>query len=374
MRVTTNLMSTTITRYLMEQNQTLYKLQEQISSQKRILRPSDDPAGTRQILGYRNSIASIEQYLDNVKSGISRIEMTEINLDMAYELVGVVREITQSQTDGTTISRALAAGDVTNLYDQLEGMANSKMGNNYMFSGHQTDMPAFGHFVKIADGNAGDISFGLTADATNVTIEIRDQYDNVLRTINPAGGGTDGDNTVSWDGNDDLSAPIADGIYKFTVTASGAGVNIHDYGTYNGDNGNVRYIIGENTEISMDADGSKIFSPPGQENIFDIMTDLITALENDDRDAILAQKTRLDVARRQISEIRATNSPKMFQLESTENYWANYIPKIEQMLTSTERVDLNEAIMQMKTMETAYQTTIATAARIIQPGLINFLK
>ena len=44
------------------------------------------------------------------------------------------------------------------------------------------------------------------------------------------------------------------------------------------------------------------------------------------------------------------------------------------MLSNTERVDLNEAAMQLNTLETAYQTTIAVAARIIQPGLINFLK
>jgi len=374
MRVTTNLMSSTITRYLTRQNQALYKLQQQISSQKRILRPSDDPAGTRQALSYRNTLATIDQYLDNVRSGISRIEMIEINLDMAYEIVGVVREINQAQIDGTTVSRSLAADDVRNLYDQLEGMANSKMGQNYMFSGHQTDTPAYGHYVKTSGGTAGDIVFGLAADASIVTIEIRDQYDNVLRTISPAGGGTDGINTVSWDGNDDLGNAITDGQYRFTVTASNAGVNIVDYSTYNGDSGDVRYILGENTELTMDADGSNIFSPAGKENIFEIMADLITALENDDSTAIAAQKQQIDVARRQISEIRAANSPKMFQLESTENYWSNYKPKIEQMLADTEQVDLNEAIMELNTMDTAYQTTIATAARIIQPGLINFLK
>ena len=374
MRVTTNLMANTITRYLIQQNQGLYKLQEQISSQKRILRPSDDPAGTRKALGYRSTLATVDQYLDNVQSGISRIEMTEINLDMAYEVVGVVREITQSQVDGTTVSRSLAARDVRNLYDQLEGMANSKMGKNYMFSGHQTDTPAFGHFVKISGGTPDDIVFGLATDANNVTIEVRDQYDNVLRTINPAGGGTDGINTISWDGNDDLGGPIADGLYHFTISASNAGVPVVDFGTYNGDSGEVRFILGENTELTMDADGSKIFSPAGKQDIFEILADLITALENDDRAAIAAQKPRIDAARQQISEVRATNSPKMFQLESTESYWSNYRPKIEQMLSNTERVDLNEAAMQLNTLETAYQTTIAVAARIIQPGLINFLK
>jgi flagellin-like hook-associated protein FlgL len=376
MRVTANLMAGSITRYLVKQNQELYRLQQKISSQKKILRPSDDPAGMRKVLGYRNTIATVEQYLDNVGSAVSRIEMTEINLDMAYELLGVVREMNQAQVDGTTTSRRLAADDLRNMYDQLEGLANSKMGNNYMFSGHQTDAQAYGHVVKIDGSGPADIEFGLAADASSVTIEIRDQYDNVLRTINPAGGGTDGINTVSWDGNDDLGSALPDGQYRFTITASEAGVAINDYGTYNGDDGDVSYIIGDNTQITMVADGRDIFSPsgPGKENVFEVLADLISALENDDRSAIAAQKKRIDVARQQISEIRATNSPKMYQLQSTESYWANYRPKIEEMLSKTEKADLNEAIMELNTMELAYQTTIATAGKIIQPGLINFLK
>ena len=376
MRVTPNMMSGSITRYLVNQNQELYRLQQKISSQKRILRPSDDPAGTRKILGYRNTIAAVDQYLDNIGSAVSRIEMTEINLDMAYELLGVVREMTQAQVDGTTMSRRLAAYDLRNMRNQLEGLANSKIGNNFMFSGHQTDTPAFGHIAKIEGGIPADIEFGLAADASSVNIEILDQYNNVLRTLNPAAGGIDGINTISWNGNDDLGSALPDGQYKFVVTATDAGVAINDYGTYNGDNGSVRYLIGENTEIAMEADGSNIFSPSGfgTENIFEVLADLITALENDDRTAIAAQKKRIDVARRQISEIRAANSPKMYQLESTESYWSNYQPKIEQMLSATEKTDLNEAIMELNTMELAYQTTIATAGKIIQPGLINFLK
>jgi flagellar hook-associated protein 3 FlgL len=376
MRVTANLMAGSLTRYLVKQNQELYRLQETISSQKKILRPSDDPAGARKALGYRNSIATVEQYLDNVGSAISRIEMTEINLDMAYELLGVVREINQAQVDGTTTSRQLAAHDLRNMRDQLQGLANSKMGKNFMFAGHQTDTPAYGHFVEIDGGTPADVEFGLAADASSVTIQIRDQYNNVLRTINPPGGGTDGINTVSWDGNDDLGSALPDGLYSFTIAASDAGVSINDYGTYNGDNGNVTYIIGENTDITMAADGSNIFSPsdPSKEDVFEVLADLITALENDDRSAIAAQKPRIDVARKQISEIRATNSPKMYQLQSTESYWSNYRPKIEQMLSNTEKADLNEAIMELNTMELAYQATIATAGKIIQPGLINFLR
>ena len=369
MRVTNSMMSNTITRYLMRQSERLYKVQEQISTQKKINKPSDDPAGMREILDYRNKIATVDQYLENIKRGTTRLEFTEITLDVVDDLIGVARGISQQEGRGTTESRALAADQVEDLYNQMVELANSKNGKNHMFSGHKTDTPAFGHVVEISGGAPGGLEFGLAADATNVTIEVMDDSGTVIHTITPVGGGTDGVNTVSWSG-----AIPPDGLYQFTVTAANAGGEVVDYATYNGDNGTVRIIVGENTELTLKADGREIFTPAGQVDTFEVMADLITALKNDDMEAINNMAYQLDLVRTQISEFRAASAPKMYQLENTENFWFNYKPKLEQLLSETENVDLNEAAMRLNQLDLAYQSTIATAARIIQPSLIDFLK
>ena len=369
MRVTNSMMSNTITRYLMRQSERLYKVQEQISTQKKINKPSDDPAGMREILDYRNKIATVDQYLENIKRATTRLEFTEITLDVVDDLIGVTRGISQQQSGSTTQARALAADQVKDLYNQMVELANSKSGKNYMFSGHQTDTPPFGHVVEISGGTPGDLEFGLAADATNLTIEVMDDSGTVINTITPAGGGTDGVNTVSWSG-----AIPPDGLYKFNVIASNAGGDVVDYATYNGDNGTVRIIMGENTELTLKADGREIFTPAGQVDTFEVMADLITALENGDTVAINNMAHQLDSVRTQVSEFRAASAPKMYQLENTENFWSNYKPKLEQLLSESEDVDLNEAAMRLNQLDLAYQSTIATAARIIQPSLINFLK
>jgi flagellin-like hook-associated protein FlgL len=323
----------------------------------------------RKVLDYRNQMATVEQYLDNVDRGTTRLEFTEITLKMVDELMAVVREISQTQAKGSTVSRDLAAKEVRNLYDQTVELANSKLGKNYMFAGHQTDTPAFGHIAEVSGGTPGDLVFGLSANASSVTIEITDDTGAVINTISPAGGGTDGLNTVAWSG------PVpADGLYRFTVSASNAAGDVMDYATYNGDNGEVRIVTGENSEVVIDADGRNIFTPAGKVDVFEVMADLISALENDDEAAIIAQTKKLDDSRSQVNEIRATSAPKIYQLETTGQFWSNYKPKLEEMLSKTEDTDLNEAVMRLNQIDLAYQTTIATAARIIQPGLINFLK
>lgn len=304
MRVTNNIMTDSLVRYLTAQNEALYERQTIIASQKRINKPSDDPIGMGKVLDYRQTLASIEQYQTNIQSGKMRLDITEIHLDLVDDLLQMVRAMAQTEAGGTAESRRLAAEEVKMLYDQVLDLTNSKLNDNYMFSGYQTKTAPFSR--------------------------------------------------------DDTQATTFD---KFTVT-------------YNGDAGDARFIVAHNSEITIDTDGRPLFhnAAGGGLNIFDAMRDLIVGLENDDTAAISAQGGMMDQARTQINNIRAANSPILYQLETTENYWQNYKPKIQELLGKEEEADITQAVVELQSIELAYQTTLATAARIIQPGLINFLK
>ena len=304
MRVTNNIMTDSLVRYLTAQNEALYERQTIIASQKRINKPSDDPIGMGKVLDYRQTLASIEQYQTNIQSGKTRLEVTEVHLDLVDDLLQMVRAMAQTEAGGTAESRQLAAEQVKMLYDQVLDLTNSKLNDNYMFSGYQTKTAPFSR--------------------------------------------------------DDTQATTFD---KFTVT-------------YNGDAGDARFIVAHNTEITIDTDGRPLFhnAAGGGLNIFDAMRDLIVSLENDDTAAISAQGGMMDQARTQINNVRAANSPILYQLETTENHWQNYKPKIQELLGKEEEADITQAVVELQRIALAYQTTLATAARIIQPGLINFLK
>jgi flagellar hook-associated protein 3 FlgL len=304
MRVTNTMMTNSILRYLSAQNEALFERQNVIASQRRINKPSDDPLGITKIMDHRTTIATVEQYQKNIERGKTRLDITELTLDLVDDLLQVVRGIAQDQSDGTSQSRQLLAEEVKNLFDQILDLANYEFNNNYMFAGHQTDTAPFS----------------------------RD--DSLLTTFD-----------------------------KYTVT-------------YNGDDGDMQIVVAENTVINIDADGRPIFqnAANGGINVFDVMRDLIVGLENDDQAAISAQSELLDQSRKQINTVRGASAPIMYQLETTENHWENYKPKIEELLSKVQDADITEAVVELKNIELAYQTTIATAARIIQPGLIDFLK
>ncbi|MGD9411950.1 MAG: flagellar hook-associated protein FlgL [Desulfobacterales bacterium] len=304
MRVTNNMMTDSLVRYLTAQNEALYERQTIIASQKRINRPSDDPLGMGKVLDYRQTLSSIEQYETNIQSGQERLEITEITLDLVDELLQGVRAIAMSEAGGTTESRQLTAEEVKNLFDQVLDLANSKHNGNYMFSGYQTQTAPFSR--------------------------------------------------------DDTLATTFD---QFTVT-------------YNGDAGETRFIVGHETQITIDNDGRPLFqnAAAGGINIFDAMRDLIVALESDDTAAISDQSDLIDHGRKQINNLRAANSPILYQLEISESHWQNYKPKIQELLAREEEVDVTQAVVELQNIELAYQTTLATTARITQQGLIDFLQ
>jgi flagellar hook-associated protein 3 FlgL len=150
--------------------------------------------------------------------------------------------------------------------------------------------------------------------------------------------------------------------------------------TYNGDDGKVRIMVAENVEISIEADGRNIFqnAANGGVNIFDELKNLIDGLENPDLVAGSAQieatvKPLYD-GRDQINNRRSEYAPVLYRLQATDEYLTNLRPKVEDAMATREQADITKAVVELQNLELAYETTLATAARIIQPSLLDFLR
>lgn len=150
--------------------------------------------------------------------------------------------------------------------------------------------------------------------------------------------------------------------------------------TYNGDGGSFKFPIAENVELAIDADGRNYFqnASNGGVNIFDQLRDLIQGLENPDltlgSTQIQATVDPLESARLNIVNKRSETGPKLYRLQATEQHWTNVKNTVNAAIGREEDVDVAQAIIELKNLETAYESTIAAASRIIQPSLVNFLK
>ena len=175
MRITQNMMSNVFIGNLRKQTEAMLQRNEQISTQKRINRPSDDPAGMARVLDGRSTLAASAQYTDNITQGTSRLEFGESILGAIDDLVQQARRTAEenSGADVPAEARALAAANVKGIYDQLLAMANSKYGDRYMFSGDQTDTAPFtrdASYTATYNGDAGSFRIPI-ADGVEVTID-----------------------------------------------------------------------------------------------------------------------------------------------------------------------------------------------------------
>jgi flagellar hook-associated protein 3 FlgL len=115
----------------------LFKTQQQIASGKRITKPSDDPAGIRDALSLRTSIAQSNQFVRNVnnnriyfQAGESTLDSVNINLIRAKELA--VQELGGLATAET---RKYAVSELNQLISQTLDSANIKVKNQFIFAG-----------------------------------------------------------------------------------------------------------------------------------------------------------------------------------------------------------------------------------------------
>lgn len=288
MRVSNAMMANNIKAYLFKHTESLLNIQERIASGKRINRPSDDPIGMGQALGYRKDISSLEQYNDNITDAKVHIDKVE---DILGGITDLLMEAKGIAADPHPDMRAMLADQVDVIREQVLQLANSQSNGNYIFHGDITDTQPF-------DSTTG---------AYNA----------------PAPGTKD-------------------------------------------------YIIGQGLQLGIEADGSQIFETGGV-NVFDVLSDLETALNAGIATDITDQIPRLDNAIQTLNTTRAVNAGKYQRLDATENQNKRFKVNIQDLLSRTEDTNIVEAAIDLKIEQTAYESTLATAAQIVRPTLMDYL-
>lgn len=198
-----------VTRNVSVSSNKLLKAQERLSTLKVVNRPSDDPISMRGILDYRKRIASIDQYVRNIASAKTRVEVTESNLEKLHELLNTAKDIAKGSLGEDEFGRHMAAEQVGNLYDQIRDIGNARLGGSYIFAGHATDTLPF-----TKDEVTGEVTYNgddgeqHTILGEGMTLRINAHGDEVFT----GDGVDDGENIFDAlkDLKDELESPVSD--------------------------------------------------------------------------------------------------------------------------------------------------------------------
>ena len=337
MRISTVQIYRQATDSLMRTLSDMYELNGQISSGKRINKPSDDPTGTSRAMAYKVSIAAGEQYLSNIDGATTAITSAEAALSSANTAYTRLKQLTvQGATDGTSdASRAAIAEEIGQLRDQLLSLANTKVGSSYVFSGFQTDTPAFDASSYAYQGDAGSIKVGIGSGVLlpqNVTGDAAFQYDL------PAAGKV---------------VEIESGIYAhYAKSGATITVEIRDSATAGAGN-----LIGSETF----------------DNAIQMTDALYTAMKGSDMRMISALMLSVDDMAEHANNVRADLGARLNRLEDQGTRLEDQNLLTKTNLSSVEDADIVSAAGDLAKANTVLSAVQASTAKILSQSLLDFL-
>jgi len=146
-------------------NTTLGQLMEsnlQASSQKKVNRPSDDPVGMTRILGYRNSIAAIDQYQTNISTAKGWLNLADGTMGQVSTVLTRLSELAEQGSTGTISAdnRQQIASEARQLFEQLVGLANTQFDGKSIFAGQKTSSQAYEASLTLSVNQANVVSNG----------------------------------------------------------------------------------------------------------------------------------------------------------------------------------------------------------------------
>ncbi|MFQ5607826.1 MAG: flagellar hook-associated protein FlgL [Candidatus Zixiibacteriota bacterium] len=143
MRVTENMLANQSLFNVQRALNQFMTLQDQMSTGKKVARPSDDPIGVQQALRFRSEIARIDQFQTNIELGTNLLNTYESTLADLNTLASQAFEMTvavANETNDSQAPRAAYRDDIVSGIDRILQLISAELDGRQIFSGHRTDV------------------------------------------------------------------------------------------------------------------------------------------------------------------------------------------------------------------------------------------
>lgn len=332
MRITNRYMASQVLNSIQGNLGKLARSQEQLSTGKRILRPSDDPNVMGEFLKIRATLSYNEQYNRNIDDGLSFLEMSDVSMGTLGNVLDKALEYAiQAANDTYNENDRIAIGEqIDKLIDQVKDLANSTVGGKYIYAGTQNDAPPFER-IKDTEGRDMIVYKGNVQEIT------REVAANTFYRIDEPG--------ITYD-----------------PTNPGAPAGVFGKGTY--DSTTRVYTV-----FQYDADGIA-----QGEGIFKVLFELRDRLMGNKTSDLQISISELQKEKNKLLQHRVAVGARYQHFESLKTQLLDQEVKLTQSLDNIEAADIARLSIEYSQQQLAYNASLAVGAGIMQTSLLNFLK
>ena len=297
-RVTQSSIQSGSLHHLQKRMSSQANLHEQLSSGKRVNRPSDDPAGSVDIMRIRSQQRADTQYERNVNNAISWLTTIDDTLTTVSSRLTKARTLVLQGANSGAMSenqRGAIANEIEAIGQALVGLANTSYNGRFVFAGT----------------SAADSAFTVEED--------------------PATG---------------------EKTYAHTGSA-------------------VERRVADATSLRIDSDGAHVFGE-GAGSVFALM-DRIAQDLRDGKD-ISGYVDQIDAVSSRVLQEAGRVGSRVNQATEAKEAILNRSVTLASQLQAVEEIDTPAALIELSTLETAYQIALASTARVLQPSLLDHLR
>lgn len=310
MRLTESMLSSTYLTGLNRNLTQIAKFQEQLSSNKRINRPSDDPVAIISSLSVRSSLRNIEQYSKNITDAQSWLTQSETAVMDLNDIVASSYELALQAASGTLSGseKQSIAENISQLREYAVEIGNSRLGDKYIFGGFNSTTAPFAKSGSDVLYQGYNLQTATPAEVSSLQSQTIEYEIGSRVTINVGLNGVD----IMGTGDDNL-------------------IGIMD-----------RLI----TTLKNNGSTTEIASFAGQ-------------LKNK-QDDVLTQAANIGGRSKRLELLSSRYMMDEFNYESLKS--------------SIEDIDTAEIITKLKLAETVYEAALSIGSRVILPNLTEFLR
>ncbi|MCX7817059.1 MAG: flagellar hook-associated protein FlgL [Syntrophales bacterium] len=396
LRVTDSMKYFTILDNIFYANERYNNVMAKLSSLKEINKISDNPLGASQLLDLKQTENDVDMYSRSINNANTWLKETESKLSSISDLLTRVSEIVMSQVSATanSTSRRIAAQEIQEVYGEILSLANAKLGDRYIFGGSRDDTVPFvgGWSEAYVDTPVGakDNKYTGSLSVTGAFTGVKNRTI-VVRIVH---GGNEEEATykLSTDGGktwSEESAPgeLSDGIdlgeglvliFEPGEFAEGDTFYVRAYapGNFRGDLEEQCIAVSKNAKFSYSISGAEVFTKQGggKVEVFKLLADIKTALEENDEKRLSELLPDLGAAQNQVNIAIASCGAKMNRLEIAKSSLDQIRLEVSKMISDIQDADVVQLATQLSMKELALKACYYAASRIQEINIMPYLE